>query len=50
VNFFVYSRDAPGTEALRDDDELLEEHWSYMDRFAASMIAADRRSALIARR
>jgi uncharacterized protein len=39
MDFFVYSRDAPGTEALRDDDELLEEHWSYMDRFAASMIA-----------
>ena len=39
LDFFVFSRDAPGTEALRDDDELLEEHWSYMDRFAASMIA-----------
>jgi uncharacterized protein YciI len=39
LDFFVYSRDAPGTEALRDDDVLLEEHWSYMDRFAASMIA-----------
>ena len=39
LDFFVYSRDAPGTEALRDDDELLEEHWSYMDRFAASMTA-----------
>jgi uncharacterized protein len=38
-DFFVYSRDAPGTGALRDDDELLEEHWSYMDRFAESMIA-----------
>jgi uncharacterized protein len=37
VDFFVYSRDASGTEALRD--ELLEEHWSYMDRFADSMIA-----------
>ena len=35
----MYSRDAPGTEALRKDDDLLEEHWSYMDRFAASMIA-----------
>ena len=35
----MYSRDAPGTEALRDDDDLLAEHWSYMDRFAASMIA-----------
>jgi len=39
MHFFVYSRDASGTEPLRDDDELLEEHWSYMDRFAASMIA-----------
>jgi uncharacterized protein YciI len=24
---------------LRDDPELLERHWSYMDRFAGSMIA-----------
>ena len=39
MDFFVHSRDASGTEALRDDAELLEEHWSYMDRFAASMIA-----------
>jgi uncharacterized protein len=39
LDFFVYSRDAAGTEALRADGELLEEHWSYMDRFAASMIA-----------
>jgi uncharacterized protein len=39
LDFFVYSRDAPGTAALRDDEELLEEHWSYMDRFAESMIA-----------
>jgi uncharacterized protein len=39
LDFFVYSRDASGTEALRDDDDLLEEHWSYMDRFAASMTA-----------
>jgi uncharacterized protein len=37
--FLVYSRDAPGTEALRADDELLEEHWSYMDGFADAMIA-----------
>ena len=35
----MYSRDAPGTAALRDDEELLEEHWSYMDEFAESMIA-----------
>jgi uncharacterized protein YciI len=39
LDFFVYSRDAPGTADLRDDRELLEEHWSYMDRFAESMIA-----------
>src|SRR5262245_34985635 len=39
MDFFVYSRDAPGTEALRDDDVLLEEHWSYMDGFADAMIA-----------
>jgi uncharacterized protein len=51
VDFFVYSRDAAGTADLRDDQELLEEHWSYMDRFADSMIArgptldADRETA-----
>jgi uncharacterized protein YciI len=39
VDFFVYSRDAADTAHLRDDQELLEEHWSYMDRFAESMIA-----------
>lgn len=39
LDFFVYSRDAPGAEALRVDDELLKDHWSYMDRFATSMIA-----------
>jgi uncharacterized protein len=39
VDFFVYSRDAPGTEHLRDDRDLLEEHWSYMDAFADAMIA-----------
>ncbi len=38
MDFFVYSRDAKGATALRDDDELAEEHWSYMDRFAESMI------------
>lgn len=51
LDFFVYSRDAAGASALRDDDDLLEAHWSYMDRFAESMIArgptldADRRKA-----
>ena len=50
MDFLVYSRDATGT-ALRDDEELLEEHWSYMDAFAESMIArgptlaADRETA-----
>lgn len=39
LDFFVYSRDAAGTAELRDDQELLEKHWSYMDRFADSMIA-----------
>jgi uncharacterized protein YciI len=39
MDFFVYSRDAPGIEALRDDAALLEEHWSYMDGFAGAMIA-----------
>jgi uncharacterized protein len=39
LDFFVYSRDAVGTGALRDDQELLEKHWSYMDTFAESMIA-----------
>ena len=47
----MYSRDAAEASALRNDDELLEAHWSYMDRFAASMIArgptlaADRETA-----
>ena len=39
LDFFVYSRDAVDVAELRDDRELLEEHWSYMDRFAESMIA-----------
>jgi uncharacterized protein YciI len=39
LDVFVYSRDAAGTAGLRDDDELLEEHWSYMDGFAQAMIA-----------
>jgi uncharacterized protein len=37
VDFFCYHRDRPGSAALRD--ELLEEHWSYMDRFQAELIA-----------
>jgi uncharacterized protein YciI len=39
LDFFVYSRDAADTAELRRDQELLEEHWTYMDRFAESMIA-----------
>jgi uncharacterized protein YciI len=51
LDFFVYSRDARGAGSLRADEELLEEHWSYMDGFAGSMIArgptltADRETA-----
>jgi uncharacterized protein len=37
VEFFCYHRDRPSSGALRD--ELLEEHWSYMDRYEAEMIA-----------
>ena len=37
MEFFCYHRDRPGSLALRD--ELLEDHWSYMDRFASEMIA-----------
>jgi hypothetical protein len=39
LDFFVYSRDAAGTDALRGDADLLEKHWSYMDAFADSMVA-----------
>ncbi|GAA1217732.1 YciI family protein [Kitasatospora nipponensis] len=37
MEFLCYHRDRPDSLALRD--ELLEEHWSYMDRFAKGMIA-----------
>ncbi|MER6547529.1 YciI family protein [Streptomyces sp. NPDC001118] len=37
MEFFCYHRDRPGSLSLRD--ELLEEHWSYMDRYAKEMIA-----------
>lgn len=37
MEFFCYHRDRPGSLELRD--QLLEEHWSYMDLFAAQMIA-----------
>lgn len=37
MEFLCYHRDRPGSLALRL--ELLEEHWSYMDRYAKEMIA-----------
>ncbi len=37
VEFFCYYRDRPGSVTLRG--EMLEKHWSYMDRYAAEMIA-----------
>jgi uncharacterized protein YciI len=39
LDFLVYSRDTADSAGLRDNQELLEEHWSYMDRFAESMVA-----------
>jgi hypothetical protein len=37
VEFFCYHRDRLGSARLRED--LLEDHWSYMDRFAKTIIA-----------
>jgi uncharacterized protein YciI len=37
VEFFCYHRDRPGSLPLRE--QLLEQHWSYMDRYQAEMIA-----------
>ncbi|MEU8825229.1 YciI family protein [Streptomyces sp. NPDC048636] len=37
MEFFCYHRDRPGSVALRH--ELLEEHWSYMDRYEKEMVA-----------
>ena len=37
VEFFCYHRDRAGSVPLRD--KLLEQHWSYMDLYAAEMIA-----------
>jgi hypothetical protein len=37
MEFFCFHRDRVGSMELRD--ELLEDHWSYMDRYAAEMIA-----------
>jgi len=37
MEFFCHHRDRPGSVPLRA--ELLEEHWSYMDRYTKEMIA-----------
>ncbi|MEU4677788.1 YciI family protein [Micromonospora sp. NPDC023737] len=37
MEFLCYHRDRAGSLTLRD--ELLEAHWSYMDRYATEMIA-----------
>ena len=37
MEFFCYHRDRPGSATLRDD--LVEQHWSYMDGYQAEMIA-----------
>src|SRR5579871_3059449 len=37
MEFFCYHRDRSGSAAMRD--ELLEDHWSYMDRYAKELIA-----------
>jgi uncharacterized protein YciI len=37
MEFFCYHRDRPGSLPLRE--ELLEEHWSYMDGYGPGMIA-----------
>ncbi|GAA2990939.1 hypothetical protein K388_04577 [Streptomyces sp. KhCrAH-43] len=37
MEYFCYHRDRPGSRALRE--ELLEEHWSYMDRYEQELIA-----------
>jgi hypothetical protein len=50
VDFFVYSRAAPGAADAGHDRSLDEAHWSYMDRFADGMtargptLAADRKT------
>ena len=37
MEFFCYHRDRRGSSTLRD--ELVQEHWSYMDGYATAMIA-----------
>ena len=36
MEFFCYHRDRPGSMPLRS--QMVEQHWSYMDQFAATMI------------
>ena len=36
IDFFVYSRAAPGAADAEEDPALDEEHWSYMDAFATA--------------
>lgn len=37
MEFLWYHRDRPGSMALRS--QMVEQHWSYMDQFGATMIA-----------
>jgi hypothetical protein len=37
MEFFCYHRDRPGSASLRH--ALLQEHWSYMDRYGTDIIA-----------
>jgi uncharacterized protein len=37
MEFFCFHRDRPGSMPLRE--RLVEDHWGYMDRFAAGLIA-----------
>ncbi|OIJ27490.1 YciI family protein [Nocardioides luteus] len=37
MEFFCYHRDRPGSTPLRT--EMVEQHWTYMDAFAETMIA-----------
>jgi uncharacterized protein YciI len=37
MEFFCYHRDRPSSMVLRD--ELIEAHWSYMDRYQSELIA-----------
>jgi hypothetical protein len=45
VEYFFYCRGRPGTEALAEAlaEELAEAHWSFMDGYAAAMLARGRR-------